>query len=334
MIVKINELHPHPAQAEIYGDNADQRLIDSIEEHGLTVPINIVDGELYGLGGSYVIISGHRRVDAMKRLGKDEIEAYWEKGESRILEDINFSNYNLNREKTEKQKINEFLYIKQKLCQIAKHKQTWASSENKKNIPKHIRLILLQYNIDVNERINVRELTGYITGLSEYIIKLFTALFDDEYLDIFINKYIDCGVITQNEADKLVIQFEEFRESVLNGDITYNQAYKEVQDLKKRFEKDYKKILKKKAKKEDLTKKEADKLAKPVKAKNVKPVIFKMNYADMFFEEKIDLPLSDVVMSYEGVDLYNVNGVSYLKGQNGLKRVSSLALIEMYNRVS
>jgi ParB-like chromosome segregation protein Spo0J len=64
---KIDDLKPHPKNVEVYEKNLDDDFLKSIEEVGIINPIIITD-EGCELGPN-VIISGHRRYYAAKKLG-------------------------------------------------------------------------------------------------------------------------------------------------------------------------------------------------------------------------------------------------------------------------
>lgn len=63
----ITDLKPHPKNADIYHDGADDALIASIHDSGILAPLLITtDG---------MVISGHRRLDAAKNCNLSEIPA-------------------------------------------------------------------------------------------------------------------------------------------------------------------------------------------------------------------------------------------------------------------
>ncbi len=69
--LSIPELRPfkgHPYR--VVDDDEMDRLVESIEEHGIMTPINVRPIE-----GGYEVISGHRRIHAAKRAGLDTIPA-------------------------------------------------------------------------------------------------------------------------------------------------------------------------------------------------------------------------------------------------------------------
>ena len=66
--VTITSLTAHPRNAAIYGDDADEALVASIRDFGVTTPIEVTaDG---------VVISGHRRLSAARQAGLETIPAF------------------------------------------------------------------------------------------------------------------------------------------------------------------------------------------------------------------------------------------------------------------
>lgn len=71
MKVKLKDIKPSPRPVRSkWGEEAMEELKKSIAEHGLIVPIKVRP-----LDGKYEIVYGHRRVEAMRRLGWKECEA-------------------------------------------------------------------------------------------------------------------------------------------------------------------------------------------------------------------------------------------------------------------
>ena len=61
----LDQLKPHPKNAEIYGDTADEDLWRSVREHGVLTPITVT-----AIG---VVVSGHRRLVAARAAGLSEV---------------------------------------------------------------------------------------------------------------------------------------------------------------------------------------------------------------------------------------------------------------------
>lgn len=69
--MNLSLLKPHPLNSEIYGDAADADLVESIEANGILTPILITSNKAQT--GPNVIISGHRRYYAAKKLGASTV---------------------------------------------------------------------------------------------------------------------------------------------------------------------------------------------------------------------------------------------------------------------
>lgn len=110
MKIKISDLKASAYSEKIYSTDASQDLIESIGRNGLIVPIWITSDNL--------IISGHRRVNAFKELGYDEIEAeVKEYSDSLVIESNRY------REKTWKEKLAESDALEAILKHEAKRRQ-------------------------------------------------------------------------------------------------------------------------------------------------------------------------------------------------------------------
>lgn len=102
-----NELTPHPRNDEIYDDEAEDWFVESIEQQGVLEPIVLTpESHCYEDDGE-VIISGHRRTDAAKKAGLEEVPVRLEEYESELEEREAFIEYNKQREKTFSQKMRE-----------------------------------------------------------------------------------------------------------------------------------------------------------------------------------------------------------------------------------
>jgi len=83
--MKVSLLSPHPANSEIYDGGVDDLLKKSISKNGLIEPLLITP--------SYRIISGHRRYEAIKSLGWEEVEVRVIEPENEIITIIEANRY-------------------------------------------------------------------------------------------------------------------------------------------------------------------------------------------------------------------------------------------------
>ena len=110
MVVNIADLKPCKLSESIYSSEPPVDLVDSIKRNGLIVPIWITRDN--------IIISGHRRVNACKKLGMTKITA-----EIRLYSDSLVIESNRYREKTWSEKLKEAEALEKILGPKAKEKQ-------------------------------------------------------------------------------------------------------------------------------------------------------------------------------------------------------------------
>lgn len=107
MIVRrllVNELRGHPLNDAIYGDRADDELVARVQMHGIIHPLLVTpDG---------TVISGHRRLDAARRLGLSEVPVLVRPiGDPLEVEELVIE-ANRQREPTNEQRVREFAHLK------------------------------------------------------------------------------------------------------------------------------------------------------------------------------------------------------------------------------
>ena len=100
--VAVNDLEPHPKNAEIYGDHSDpgKFFIESVRQKGVLEPLVVTD--------TGRIISGHRRWAAAKAVGIDHVPARTCSFDDELTEREAIIEFNRHREKTPGQIVNEF----------------------------------------------------------------------------------------------------------------------------------------------------------------------------------------------------------------------------------
>ena len=87
--MKVSELKPHPINSTIYKDNPDalKELIHSINLNGLLEPLVI--------NRSNMVISGHRRLQALKEIGWEKCDCRLSEFENEIIALIQLNSYRL-----------------------------------------------------------------------------------------------------------------------------------------------------------------------------------------------------------------------------------------------
>jgi ParB-like chromosome segregation protein Spo0J len=120
---QIQELVPHPVNREIYGP-LDQRevedLKESIREYGLQKPLVVRPNPEEG---TFTIIAGHRRFQAMKELGFSHVPATISETDNEAGEVIEIILDNQYRQKTNEQRIREGIALEEAEKQKAKARQ-------------------------------------------------------------------------------------------------------------------------------------------------------------------------------------------------------------------
>ena len=112
---RIDELRQHPLNKAIYGDIADEALIESIRQNGVLVPV-LVDQD-------GVVISGHRRCKAARKVGPTEIPVIVRHFETPEDAEAILIESNRQRGKSTEQKAREFTELKRIEAMRAKRRQ-------------------------------------------------------------------------------------------------------------------------------------------------------------------------------------------------------------------
>ena len=85
--MKVDSLKPNPINKEIYDDNklALEELKNSIQQNGLLEPITIDESDM--------VISGHRRLLALKMIGTEKVDCRLTKFENTTIATIELNRY-------------------------------------------------------------------------------------------------------------------------------------------------------------------------------------------------------------------------------------------------
>jgi ParB/RepB/Spo0J family partition protein len=103
-------LEPHPLNDDVYGDRTDldEALIASIKKHGVVEPIVVdLQSDADEGDGRPTIISGHRRVEASKEVGLEEVPVRIIQLDSDLERRERLLAHNRNRDKSFSQKMRE-----------------------------------------------------------------------------------------------------------------------------------------------------------------------------------------------------------------------------------
>lgn len=275
--IRLDQIADFPQQEEIYGvSDLENEFIASVEERGVITPLILCKSSdiLKNPTSEYTCISGHRRREAATIVGHESVPAYINEYNGSIEENydiatIDFLSCNMQREKTPRTRLREFLMYKQKLCRFSKSKnnKTWENTifENKA-----IFRILKNAN-EGNElsdiSVNSTEILKEITGYSKYEQDVLIVIFDNDWLQRQNDKLDALGVSYQR-VNELAARREAIGEKLNNGEVSMNEAltavkkmYKDTFDaMAKKKEKADKEVVKRPAKEVKAVKKQKNDL--------------------------------------------------------------------------
>ena len=169
MKVKVEHLKPHPKNSEIYSLSNIEELSNSISEMGLLEKIVIDD--------SFQVISGHRRLESIKKLGWKEVDCEQiELSEDETIKRI--IHHNKQRIKTNRELLNEVKVLIDEY-KIGQGKRTDITS------------------VSPNQSLRTRDIVSEMIGISGGMIA--RLLFIEKENPELIN-LIDKGILTVNQA--------------------------------------------------------------------------------------------------------------------------------------
>lgn len=102
--IPIDEIKEHPLNEQIYGDCADDELIESIRKNGVLTPLLV--------SRDYLLLSGHRRLDAARKAGLEEVPVVFSEAASSVQDEI-LIEANLQRQKNNEQIGREFILMEE-----------------------------------------------------------------------------------------------------------------------------------------------------------------------------------------------------------------------------
>ena len=237
LILNISELYPHPNQTTIYGEEKpDTEFIESIRDRGVMTPLIITPRK----EGAYTIVSGHRRKEASKIAGLDSVPCIIRRYKTQEEMDLAHIELNRQREKSVKQKINEFIAWKQILrqdLQLIENKVVGIDDETAN------KLSLRRLNeIEIKEEKGKKRITDIIeesTGLSHWFQQNATIVFDDMYIGDKTDKFRKMG-LSEEMIKKIYSFVTNLREEVKKGEISLAEAAKMIKSNNQEIEKRYK----------------------------------------------------------------------------------------------
>lgn len=238
----VEDLRPHPKQALVYGETVvDDAFVESIKRTGiLQMPVVKVDDEDFG----FVIISGHRRVEAAKQAGLTRIECEVRSYETPEDEEYDFLIANKTRDKNITQILNEIKHYKQ----ISRHKlnseftkelaaadmgesvgllapqaEGAETGENGKNAP-----VLAPQAQALSDREIAR-----ISGLPKATLWAYNCVFDMLYRDSVIDSIAAYGIDREKAGKQVNELWESVGQRVRKGEVSLREAHRGLLDARR-----------------------------------------------------------------------------------------------------
>ena len=243
VMIPIEELLPHPMQEKIYGETeVDAEFVASIRDRGVLQPLLVTDFE--SEDGRYKVISGHRRLMAADCAELMEVPCQIKSYESEdeTVVDLIISNYS--REKTNYQRTQEFLQLKQKLCQFGKAKMGHNSLSSLISKNDELWRILQNANFDIEKPFSTIEILKNLTGISEYEQKMNNIIFDDDYCEKKLQDLRNLG-LKEVQVKEVYEKWIAVRRLVSEDRVSLNEAVSTIKtmlaDIEARFTKKEKK---------------------------------------------------------------------------------------------
>jgi len=186
IMVGLDKIQPHPHQKEIYGDvYIEPEFLASVKDQGVLIPVILTNPEIYAdnsdIGGKWVCVAGHRRIEAAKMAGMKEIPAIIREYESPDICTLNFLALNLQREKYIEQRKNEYFLYKQILGQLAKTHLGKGIYESTNYLDDELLRALKSLKIDPQGPLDSIKILKDLSGFTEWEQRLLKTVEDDDF---------------------------------------------------------------------------------------------------------------------------------------------------------
>lgn len=247
-IVMLNpgELFDHPLENEVYGDVVvDDDFVNSIVQLGIITPLTVC----VMWGDQYTIVSGHRRNKGAIIAGLESVPCIIREYENDEEMNLHFLASNKNREKSTRQRVNEFLKYKSELSKIGKTLMckelkpfkdsscdVARADENGQIFEREMEKYLNTKGAEIedDEPFDYKQIIAEKTGFSSYYQRLATVVYDDTYIQNRSEKLT--GVVSPKDLVELDKAIEETRAKVNTEEMTLKEAHDVLQAMFKDLE--------------------------------------------------------------------------------------------------
>ncbi len=258
--IEISRINDFPKQRAIYGEPViEPEFTASVKECGIITPVIVfaVIGDSLSQQ-EYTLISGHRRVAAAIEAGLTEVPAIIRRYELPEDAELEFLTCNMQREKSHRTRVKEFLHYKQILCQLGKVRKKSRSYEN--TIFENTMFSrILEDNINTDNLSDISldsvAILKEVTGYTKYEQEMLVVLYDEDWLQKKLDELRKLGINLSTE-DNLLTQHRLAVQEYEAGSCTLHNA---VSEIKRIFNELKSKLQKKTEKKEPKPKREIKK---------------------------------------------------------------------------
>lgn len=234
--IKIDDIADFPEQQEIYGDIIlENEFIASIKDRGVITPLIVCVNAEVGIESDkkYTSISGHRRKYAAKHLNCTDVPCYVRHYDNVDEARLEFLSCNMQREKNNKIRLNEFKTFKQIISQMQKVYKKSSSYENTIFENKAFSRIWKDHHLDDifadDTPVDTIQILKDITGYTKYEQEYLNVLFNDDWLQRKLLELRTRGANIQLE-NQLIALRENAAADYESEKCTLNQAVKAVKD--------------------------------------------------------------------------------------------------------
>lgn len=291
--IETDVLYDHPKQTEVYGEVVvEPEFVASIKDMGIITPLVVAKRK----EGGYTIISGHRRHRAAIEAGLERVPCLIKQYENEEMMELEFLAANMQREKTKRARLKEFLHHKQILCQIGKIRKGQGVYANTIYVDEHFSRICKTLKIDnmiePGEPIDSVEILKKITNYSKYEQEMLTVLYSDDWLQRVYDEFRSKNV-AESTLEQISAIVEMMRSRYEAEEISLNEAAKSVREMVA----DVRRRLEQKHNRTQMKAQKESQRSKPKKAEEraSQTLALAVNVGKLYIEPKIKFSEVDAV---------------------------------------
>jgi hypothetical protein len=231
-MLRIDALEPHPSQGDIYGEIAiEGEFLATVRDKGILTPLTVAETD----SGKYIIVSGHRRHEAARQAGHNEVPCIVRRYQSEAEMTLEFLAMNIQREKNIEQRKREYFEWVSVLKQLAKVHRTKETYRDTEFYNSQLLSALRDLKINPEESLNSYKILKDITGLTEWEQRLMRTVYDNDFRISKLSMLRKSGLKIADE-EKIANDWDEIRAACDKKKATLREAYESVNQIIKHWE--------------------------------------------------------------------------------------------------